>query len=382
MAHRISEVAKLTLVTIVGTRPQFVKAAAMSRAIATYNTARGDPADMVREIIVHTGQHYDHAMSRVFFDELGIPEPDLNLGVGSGSHGVQTARMLEAIENALTSHEHDAVVVYGDTNSTLAGALAAAKLHIPVIHVEAGLRSFNKRMPEEVNRILTDHVSSVLLCPTRAAVSNLQKESITDGVHLVGDVMYDSTLHYQSMINGKTDALASHKIEPLSYLLATVHRAENTDKRSKLSAIFESLGEMASKTPVVVVLHPRTKKKIEDFNVNIAENIKLIDPVSYLSMLQLQLNALGIVTDSGGIQKEAFFLGKPCLTIREETEWIETVDLQANTLAGSDGNTIHRWHANLINGRLQPSKNAMPYGEGNATTKILDIVLASFCKPD
>ncbi|MCJ2165640.1 MULTISPECIES: UDP-N-acetylglucosamine 2-epimerase (non-hydrolyzing) [unclassified Pseudodesulfovibrio] len=367
---------RLTLVTIVGARPQFVKAATVSRAVNAHNRT-GDGPELV-EYLVHTGQHYDHAMSQTFFDELNIARPDENLGVGSGPHGAQTARMLEALESVLTRNSHDAVLVYGDTNSTLAGALAAAKLHTPVFHVEAGLRSFNKAIPEEVNRILTDHVSSLLLCPTQTAVDNLRRESITQGVHLVGDVMYDSVVHYRTQADGKTDPPDFQGLTAGGYLLATVHRAENTDHREKLEAILSALGEMGRTTPVILALHPRTRKLAQAHGLSIPETVQVVEPLPYLSMLRLQANALGIVTDSGGIQKEAFFLGKPCLTVREETEWLETVEFGANTLAGTDREIMRGWHNAVRQGAFHMPEDVHPYGDGNAAGRIVETILDHF----
>lgn len=361
----------VSLVTVVGTRPQFVKAAAVSRSIA----ARNAGGVLLDEFLVHTGQHYDHAMSQSFFDELGIAEPDVNLGSGSGSHGAQTARMLEGIEEVLVEREPDAVMVYGDTNSTLAGALAAAKLHVPVVHVEAGLRSFNKAMPEEINRILTDHISSLLLCPTAKAVDNLRRESITNGVHLVGDVMYDSVMHYRALSEGSTNMLTAHGLTANGYLLATLHRAENTDDRNKLAAILSGLDAISKITPLVLALHPRTRKAVATHGLAIPETVHVLGPLPYLSMLQLQSHAMGIVTDSGGVQKEAFFLGKPCLTLREETEWVETVELGVNTLADSDPSVMRRWHAALLDGEKAVTGKVQPYGDGTASEKIVETIL-------
>ena len=361
--------ARRTIVTVVGARPQFIKAAAVSRAVAARNRIAGE--DLVREIIVHTGQHYDRDMSQVFFDELGIPEPDVNLGVGSASHGAQTARMLEALERLLLDSPPDLVLVYGDTNSTLAGALAAAKLHIPVAHVEAGLRSFNKKMPEELNRVLTDHVSALLFCPTVQAVDNLRQENVTQSVHLVGDVMYDSMLHYLGVVGDRTDILDTHGLVPGRYLLATVHRAENTDDPARLGSIFEAFAILAQETPLAVALHPRTRGCLERHSIVTPKDVRLLGPVSYLEMVQLERNAVAILTDSGGVQKEAFFLGKPCLTLREETEWVETVESGWNKLVGASTASIIAGAKHAIQ---RPPRGEPPqlYGGGDAAERIVE----------
>lgn len=322
----------MRIVTVVGARPQFIKAAAVARAMREHNAAR--PERPIREILVHTGQHYDDNMSQVFFDELGIPPAAYNLGVGSLPHGVQTGRMLERIEGVLLKERPDWVLVYGDTNSTLAGALAAGKLGIPVAHVEAGLRSHNRRMPEELNRVVTDHVASLLLCPTHAAVQNLQSEGIVDGVELVGDVMYDCALYYASAAKAReAGVLAKHGLSARSYYLASVHRAGNTDDRQRLEAIVRALNHLASKgCPVVFPLHPRTRQRMRSFDLAFSGGVKALPPVAYLEMLVLETNARAIVTDSGGVQKEAYFHGVPCVTLRAETEWVETVQSGWNTL--------------------------------------------------
>ncbi|MFM7580366.1 MAG: non-hydrolyzing UDP-N-acetylglucosamine 2-epimerase, partial [Microcystaceae cyanobacterium] len=302
----------MKIVTIVGARPQFIKAATVSRVL------RSTPH--CQEILVHTGQHYDKNLSDIFFEELEIPKPDYHLGIGSGSHGQQTGRMLEAIENVLLTEKPDGVLVYGDTNSTLAGALAAVKLHIPIAHVEAGLRSFNRQMPEEINRVLTDHSSDLLFAPTIAAVNHLKKEGIDpQKIHLVGDVMYDAALFYGKKGDRPSSVLQTLlktlKLEPQNYILATIHRAENTDRQQRLTAIFEAFQQIAKTIPVVMPLHPRTQKFLHDYQLEIlTQNLTLIDPVGYLDMVQLEKNARLIVTDSGGIQKEAYFYQVPCLT--------------------------------------------------------------------
>ena len=312
----------MKIVTVVGARPQFIKAAVLSREIRKDHT----------EVLVHTGQHYDQNMSDIFFEELGIPAPDYNLGIGSGPHGKQTGEMLAAIEEVLLNEKPDWVLVYGDTNSTLAGALAAVKLHISVAHVEAGLRSFNRRMPEETNRVLTDHASDLLLCPTQTAVDNLEKEGITTGVHLVGDVMYNA-LMWAAAQQKEPSILDTLDLEPGKYLLATVHRAENTDDPERLGGILSAFDQVQE--TLVWPVHPRTRQKLQEMGWKPAAHVKLIEPLGYLDMAQLQKNARMILTDSGGVQKEASWLGVPCITLREETEWVETVQSGWNRLAGT-----------------------------------------------
>lgn len=317
----------MKIASVVGARPQFIKTAAVSRALRAI--------EGVKETLIHTGQHYDANMSSVFFEELEIPHPDYNLGIGSATHGAQTGRMLEAIEGVLLKEKPDWVLVYGDTNSTLAGALAAVKLHIPVAHVEAGLRSFNRRMPEEINRVLTDHASDLLFAPTQTAVENLQREGIPDArIKLVGDVMYDAALYYGAKAERQSRILNALKLEPKGYILATIHRAENTDDPLRLRAIFDSLAEIAHEIKVVLPLHPRTRAALVQASLydKAAQSICLIEPVGYLDMMMLEKNARLIATDSGGVQKEAFFYHVPCVTLREETEWVELVELGWNYL--------------------------------------------------
>ncbi len=359
----------LKILTVVGARPQFIKAAAVSRTGA----ARGER--VIIEKIVHTGQHYDRSLSRVFFDELKIPSPDYNLGIGSGSHGLQTGRMLSELEEVFSKEKPDRVLVYGDTNSTLAGALAAAKLHLPLAHVEAGLRSFNRRMPEEINRLLTDHISNLLFCPTGTAVENLSREGINGGVHRVGDVMYDCLLFYRALSRRLSPALLSKlKLQPRSYYLATVHRAENTDDHERLLNIFTGLDRISRRGPEVILpLHPRTRKKLAELDFSAAANLRIIPPLSYLEIIALEEGARLILTDSGGIQKEAFWLKVPCVTLREETEWVETVAAGANILAGGDPDRIAA--AVRRQEKAKPSYRKKPYGNGHAAEKILDLLL-------
>jgi UDP-GlcNAc3NAcA epimerase len=360
------------IVTIIGARPQFVKAAAVSRAIRAHNAAGGHP---IREVLVHTGQHYDHGMSQVFFDELGIPKPDYNLGIGSLPHGAQTGRMLESIEQVLQKEAPDWVLVYGDTNSTLAGALAAAKLHIPVAHVEAGLRSFNRRMPEEVNRVLTDHASDLLLAPTETAVANLLHEGLPpERIHRVGDVMYDAALYHAAQAEERSDILQRLSLTPETYVLATVHRAENTDDADRLTGIFEALCAVATELPVVLPLHPRTRGALQRAGLlaMVEQRCRVIEPVGYLDMIMLEKSARVIATDSGGVQKEAYFYSVPCVTLREETEWVETVEAGWNVLVGADeGRT-----AEAIVQSSRGESHATIFGSGRAA----QICVALLCR--
>ena len=362
----------LKLVTVVGARPQFIKAAAVSRAIVEHNGKF--PDSTLEEKIVHTGQHYDENMSKVFFDELEIPRPDCNLGVGSGTHGEQTGNMLEKIEQVLVREKPGLVIVYGDTNSTLAGALAAAKLNIPVAHVEAGLRPFNRRMPEEINRVLADHVSGLLFCPTEAAVKNLANEGISKGVYQVGDVMYDSILFYAKKAKTvERKILERLDLHSKSYYLATVHRAENTDNIKRLRSIFEGFNNIsASECPTLVPLHPRTKKKLSEPGLLCSNCVRLIEPVSYLEMIALEQNARAILTDSGGIQKEAYWFKVPCITLREETEWVETVQSGWNVIVGADEQSIIK----AVSGadKLQVVSQGTMYGNGDAGNRICEII--------
>lgn len=343
----------MKVLTVVGARPQFIKASVVCRELRKRH----------REILVHTGQHYDDEMSKVFFDTMGIPKPDHNLGIGSGTHGWQKARMLEGIEKLIMETEPDWVLVYGDTNSTLAGALAAVKLHVPVAHVEAGLRSYNMAMPEEVNRRLTDHISSLLFCPTGTAVANLAREGIREGVHLVGDVMYDSVLEYSGM---STDVLERNGLSRGEYLLLTVHRPANTDDRECLESI---LGALEGR-PVVFPAHPRTANAIARHGIRVPANIRMIKPVNYIESLALTKNASKVLTDSGGMQKEAYFLGTPCITLREETEWTETVEAGWNILTGADAGRIR----DAVENFMPSGARKLDYGDGHAAARIVDIM--------
>jgi len=318
----------MKIVSIVGARPQFVKAAAVSRKLREQHS----------EILVHTGQHYDYEMSGIFFDGLEMPAPDVNLGVGSGTHGAQTAAMLKAIEDVLVAERPDWLLVYGDTNSTVAGAMAAAKVFVPVAHVEAGLRSFNRRMPEEVNRVVADHVSDLLLCPSDTAARNLAAEGISREVHVVGDVMLD-VLNWATERALWRPPAVLHRLELAKpFVLVTVHRSENTDDRARLSQIVQALDALDE--PVIFPVHPRTVRAIGDLNWRPKPHIRLIDPVGYLEMVTLTAAARLVLTDSGGLQKEAYWLGVPCLTLRDETEWVETVKAGWNALVGADADRI------------------------------------------
>jgi UDP-GlcNAc3NAcA epimerase len=353
------------IVTVVGARPQFVKAAALSRALAA-------AAGFV-EVIVHTGQHHDAAMSQVFFDQLRMPHPRHHLGISGGTHGAMTGRMLEAVDRVLLEERPDLVLVYGDTNSTLAGTLAAVKLRIPVAHVEAGLRSFDRGMPEEVNRVLVDAVSSLLFCPTRTAVAHLAAEGIHRGVHLVGDVMLDVAIEQAASARG--DVLDTLGLAPAGYVVCTFHRQANTDDRERLAAILAALDAVAARMPVVFPLHPRTAKAIAAHGLGAAvSRLRIIEPLPYGEMLVLVRSARGVLTDSGGLQKEAFFHRVPCVTLRDETEWPETVSLGWNILAGSDTARIVAAVAEID---TLPRLDGTPFGDGRAAAAIVRILAES-----
>lgn len=363
----------MKLVTVIGARPQFIKAATISRAIKEYNQLLTADQEQIVEVLVHTGQHYDENMSDVFFEELDIPHPNYHLGIGSASHGAQTGRMLEEIEKVLIKEKPDLVLVYGDTNSTLAGALAATKLHISVAHVEAGLRSFNRQMPEEINRVLTDHIADMLFAPTQTAVDNLRNEGISeDKIFLVGDVMYDAALYYGGRVEEKSNILEQYHLQPQQYILTTIHRAENTDDPVRLRAIFEGLSEVAKETRVVLPLHPRTKAALirDSLYETVIKSLIVIPPVGYLDMVMLEKNARLIATDSGGVQKEAYFYRVPCVTLREETEWVELVEAGWNILV--EPFDPEQVAANIIN-RLNHKWDVRThlYGWGDAAIKIL-----------
>lgn len=350
----------MKVLTVVGARPQFIKAAAVSKTIAEVGG--------LEEVILHTGQHYDPALSEVFFSELSIPSPRYNLEIGSGTHGVQTGRMLADIERVILEEKPDWLLVYGDTNSTLAGALAAVKLHVPVAHVEAGLRSFNRRMPEEINRVMTDHVSTLLFTPTQTATNNLAREGVHGSqVIEVGDVMFDAILAFQE-IKGASNLLSQLNLQPKSYVLATIHRAENTNDPARLTAIVEGLNTVAEQIEVVLPLHPRTRKHLADSHLH-SDMIRIIEPVGYLEMLQLESNAMLVATDSGGVQKEAYFHRVPCVTLRDETEWTELVEAGWNLLCPpTEAATVTQ----AILSRLSTQGDAVQlYGDGNASAQIV-----------
>lgn len=361
----------MKIMTVIGARPQFIKAAVVSRVIA--ETAG------IEEITVHTGQHYDANMSDVFFSEMGMAPPQLNLAIGSGSHGDQTGRMMIALEEAVQKLTPDLVLVYGDTNSTLAAALVAAKLHVPVAHVEAGLRSFDKKMPEELNRILTDHVSELLFTPTETAMGNLQNEGIA-GKKVVnsGDVMYDAALYYAERAKSESDILMHLALESGSYILATVHRAENTDDEGRLRAIFDGLAIVARDTPVVLPLHPRTKSQLARYGIDIFEGagLVMIEPVGYLDMVQLEKNAAVIVTDSGGVQKEAFFYGVQSVVLRASTEWVELLDLGWVELCMPT--TAEEVVAAVGRASRRKGQEAAPFGDGVSGQSIVRSLLSLF----
>lgn len=354
----------MKIVTVLGARPQFIKAATVSRVFEKQSD--------INEIIVHTGQHYDNKMSEIFFSELDIPNPEFNLQVGSSSHGVQTGRMMESLDGILIELKPDMVLVYGDTNSTLAGALCASKLNIPIAHIEAGLRSFNRQMPEEINRVLTDHVSSILFPPTDLAVRNLENEDIKGKfVHNVGDVMYDAALYYSDKSSEYLEILNSIGVKDKNYILATIHRAENTDDENKFRAILESL-QLASKVmPVVFSIHPRTRAKITEYNLErfaTITDINVIEPVGYLEMVCLERHASLIITDSGGVQKEAYFHRVPCLTLRAETEWVELVEHGFNILVDPMRDDISLFVEESLG--KEYNWDTELYGSGNSANKI------------
>ena len=388
----------MKLLTVIGTRPQIIKAAAISRAV------RDHYSGLITEKILHTGQHYDANMSQVFFDELGIPQPDYNLGVGLGRHGEQTAKMIAGIEEVLLSESFDGIILYGDTNSTLAGAVAASKLHVPIFHIEAGLRSFNMAMPEEVNRIVCDQLSSICFAPTQTAVDNLQREGFGDSratfrngkkrmVSLSGDVMYDNSLHFAQLARQRSSLLQELGLEPNGYVLATIHRDNNTDDPQRLSAILTSLSRIAQQDhiPVVMPLHPRTKARIEQLNNSTIQQLNnsttqqlnnsttqqlnsltLIPPASFLEMTLLEQSAKIVMTDSGGVQKEAFFFEKPCVILRPETEWVEIVDHGAGIIADADSARIEAAYRQLVDHEVH-----FPplFGDGHAAEHILQTII-------
>ena len=371
----------MKLLTVIGARPQIIKAAAISRAV------RGLYADRLEEKILHTGQHYDGNMSQVFFDELGIPQPNYNLGVGSGRHGEQTAKMIAGIEETLLAEHFDGVILYGDTNSTLAGAVAASKLHVPVYHIEAGLRSFNMAMPEEVNRIVCDQLSTICFAPTQTAVDNLRHEGFMDSparfadgsqrlVCNCGDVMYDNSIYFASMAKERCSVLQDLGLETGGYVLATVHRDNNTDNSNRLHAIMQALADVGRQDniPIVLPLHPRTKKILDNsqFPILNSQFLHIVPPASFLEINLLEQNAKIVMTDSGGVQKEAFFFERPCVILRPETEWVEIVEHGAGIIADADYDRIVSAYRQLAD---HPVRFPHLFGDGHAAEKILQTIL-------
>ena len=348
---------KKKIVSIVGARPQFIKCGPLSRELRKYYD----------EILVHTGQHYNYEMSNIFFDELDIPKPDYNLGVGSCSHGEQTGRILVEIEKVLVKEKPELILVYGDTNSTLSGALAASKLQIRVVHVESGLRSFDRSMPEEINRVITDHISNLLLCPTKTAVDNLMREGITEGVHLVGDVMVDAIEYNNNVAEEKSKIISRLGIEKGRYLVITLHRPSNTDSKGNMTSIISALRELNK--VIIFPMHPRTENCICEYGLLLPQNVKLIKPVGYLDMLMLISNAEKILTDSGGIQKEAYLLGVPCITLRENTEWVETLENGWNVLSGANKTNI----LEAVD-RVFPTDHKEIFGKSGTSKRIISIL--------
>jgi len=346
------------ILSVVGARPQFIKAGPLSGELRQHH----------QEILVHTGQHYDYEMSELFFEELDLPAPDYHLGIGSGPHGAQTGAMLAAIETVLRKENPVVAIVYGDTNSTLAGALAAAKLNIPVAHVEAGLRSFNRAMPEEINRVLTDHLSTWLFAPSATAAEQLGREGISSGIHVVGDIMLDALRRHRERALTRSGALERMRLPPQGYYVATIHRAENADDRQKLGALVEAMSRLD--LPVVFPLHPRTRGRIVEFGLKPGGNVRTLEPVGYLDMLALQAQAACVLTDSGGMQKEAYYLGVPCVTLRDETEWVETVAAGWNTLAGTDPDRI----LTAVRERMRDGSPPPIYGDGTTARRIAMIL--------
>jgi len=348
----------MKIISVVGARPEFIQATPVSRALRKNH----------QEILVHTGQHYDYKMSQTFFDELGIPSPDYNLEVGSGSHAGQTAEILVRFEELLLKEKPDCVIVRGDTNSTLAGALAASKLHIPTVHIEAGERSFDRRMPEEINRLVADKLSSAFFCVSQTAVKQLADEGITKDVHWVGDVMLDANLANRPLARQKSTVLSTLELVPASYGLVTVHRAANTDDPERLSNIVKALSQVGE--TVIFPVHPRTRGALDKLDVQFGDNVRLIEPVGYFDMMVLEENARIIATDSGGVQREAYFMNKPCLTLRDETEWTETVEVGWNKLVGVDMNMIiNEWKT-----FAPPAEQPPIFGDGKAGEKIANIL--------
>lgn len=366
----------MKITSVVGARPEFIQVSPLLRVIEQYN--RRKPHRGIMHFLIHTGQHYDYQMSKVFFDELKLKKPDYHLEVGSGTHGYQTAEIMKRLEKVLLQIRPDLVIVFGDTNSTIASALTAIKLHIKVAHIEAGVRSYNRDMPEEINRLLTDQIADIHFCPSKSAIKNLAKEGIKKGVYFVGDIMYDSIL-YNAQNLKKSKIIEILNLRPKKYAVATVHRAENTDIFTHLVSIFRTLDKISAKyIPIVVPVHPRTHKKLRESKLKL-KNLLFIDPVSYLDMINLQKNAKLIFTDSGGIQKEAFYLRVPCITLRAETEWIETVKTGWNQLAGWKAKDIEAAFQNVL--YKKKYHHPQVYGNGHAAEKILSYLLYNNIRP-
>ncbi len=353
---------RIKISSIVGARPQFVKAAMVSKALLNSD---------IDENIIHTGQHFDKNMSEIFFEEMSIPKPSVNLGIGGGTHGENTGRMIEGIERILIDQKPDFVLVYGDTDSTLAGALSAAKLHIPIAHVESGLRSFNRKMPEEINRILTDHLSNILFAPSENAVFNLKNEGIKkESIHFVGDIMYDATLHFAALAEKNSDILNQLNIKAKEYMLASIHRAENTNNFERLNAIVSSFKLFEEK--IIFPVHPRTKEFLKKFKIKLPSNVIEIKPVGFIDMVMLEKNSMLIATDSGGVQKEAFFHKIPCVTLRDETEWVELVESNWNKLVTpSSASQIAKTYEKSIR---TIGSTIYPYGNGDTANLIRNIL--------
>lgn len=352
----------MKILSIVGARPEFIQAAPVTRALRANSQHQ--------EILVHTGQHYDYLMSQTFFDELGIPAPDYNLEVGSGSHGKQTAEILARMEEVMLKEQPDLVIVRGDTNSTLAGALAASKLHIPIAHIEAGERSFDRRMPEEINRLVADSIANWHFCVSQTAVKQLAAEGITQAVHWVGDVMLDASLQHRPIARRKSEVMQRLNVQPRQYALVTIHRAANTDDPLRLQQIVSALNQVSEREPIVFPVHPRTRKALEKIGAQFAAGIKATEPMGYFDMMVLEENARLIATDSGGVQREAYFMATPCLTLRDETEWMETVSAGWNKLVGAEARQIMENWFNFLPPRVQPPI----FGDGTASQRIVALL--------
>ena len=366
----------MKIVSIVGARPQFIKASAICRSIKEFNR---DSKDKIKEVIVHTGQHFDSNMSDIFFEELNIPLPNYNLEISGGTHAEMTSRMMVSIEKVLLKEKPAYMLIYGDTNSTLAAALVAAKIHIPIVHIESGLRSFNRRMPEEINRIIADRVSTINFCPTDQALENLKNEGLGKNAFVVGDVMYDVSQYYKKIGKNKSSIIEKLNLQNKDFALATCHRTENTDHPERLEEILKAFTEINKKMPVFFCIHPRTRKLISKFNLtSYLNNFSIIEPLSFIDMVALEQEASLILTDSGGVQKEAFFYRTPCITMRDETEWVETVELGWNQVVGANMDKILKAFKNKdIHKNIRQSE---PYGDGLSAQKIIQIIYKMYLK--